>query len=60
MTSGKTKTLRARLRKNIEREEVGQQAHECGPRDEDGYEGRRASAEPDVWDALLQGQSYAS
>ena len=27
-----------------------------GLRDDQGYEGRRASAEPDAWDALLQSQ----
>ena len=60
MTSGKTTAIRAILRERIEREEVGPQAHGSGPRDEEDYEGRRASAEPDVGDALLQSQSCAS
>ena len=52
--------IKARERKRIETGSGTASTRISGLRDDQGYEGRRASAEPDVWDALLQSQSYAS
>ena len=60
MTSGKTTAIRARLRKRIERGSGTASTRIGGPSDDHGYESRRASAKPDVRDALLQSQSRAS
>ena len=54
------KAIKVRERNRIERGSGTASTRTGGPRGDQGYESRRASAEPDVWDALLQSQSYAS
>ena len=54
------KAIKARERKRIETGSGTASTRISGQRDDHGYEGRRASAEPDAWDALIQSQSCAS
>ena len=54
------KVIKARERKRIETGSNTASTRISGRKDDKGYESRRASAEPDVRDALLQSQSRAS
>ena len=54
------KAIKVRKRKRIETGSGTASTRISGPRDDQGYEGRRASTEPDGRDALIQSQSCAS